>query len=112
MEMKKDIVLIPGALATPTLWYNQENHFNGKMNFHHVDVKNSYSISDMAARFAQKSPDKFTLMGFSMGGYIALELFRYIPHKIDKLILINSSAKPICKGYSLYLMSASPANPA
>lgn len=90
-----DIVLIPGALATPKLWQQQEHHLQNKGNIHHVDVLDSHSISEMATRFAKNAPDKFTLIGFSMGGYVALELFNHIPDNIEKLILINSAAKPI-----------------
>lgn len=93
--MKKDLVLIPGALATPGLWHHQENNLQGSNRFHHVDVLNSNSIIEMANRFVALSPEKFTLIGFSMGGYIALELYRLIPEKIEKLILINSAAKII-----------------
>ena len=91
--MNKDIVLIPGALATPSLWYHQETNLQSSSRFHHVDVLNSDSIIEMATRFAAISPEKFTLIGFSMGGYVALELYRHIPEKIEKLILINSAAK-------------------
>ena len=110
--MDKDIVLIPGALATPNIWNHQENHFKNGRHFHHVDVLNSDSIAEMAQRFAKISPEKFTLIGFSMGGYVALELYRIIPHKIEKLILINSAAKIVSeKGLlererSLNLMSS------
>lgn len=93
--MNKDIVLIPGALATPKLWQHQENYFQNKLNCQYVDVLGSQSISDMANRFAKFAPDKFTLIGFSMGGYIALEMFNHFAHKIEKLILINSAAKII-----------------
>jgi pimeloyl-ACP methyl ester carboxylesterase len=93
--MNKDIVLIPGALATPKLWQHQENYFQSKVQFHYVDVLGSQSISEMANRFAKNAPDRFTLLGFSMGGYIALELFNLIPHKIEKLILINSAARTV-----------------
>ncbi|BCZ97689.1 TPA: alpha/beta hydrolase [Legionella pneumophila] len=91
--MNKDIVLIPGALATPKLWYQQEIFFQGSKQFHYVDVLNSDSIVEMAHRFTSIAPKKFTLIGFSMGGYITLELYRHIPNKIEKLILINSAAK-------------------
>lgn len=93
--MSKDIVLIPGALATPKLWQQQENHFQGNRRFHHVDTLDSDSITAMAHRFAANAPDKFTLIGFSMGGYIALELFRIIPDRVKRLILINSAAKTL-----------------
>ncbi|HIA7952682.1 alpha/beta fold hydrolase [Legionella pneumophila] len=91
--MNKDIVLIPGALATPKLWNLQEKFFQESKRFHYVDVLNSNSIVEMAHRFTSIAPKKFTLIGFSMGGYIALELYRQIPNKIEKLILINSAAK-------------------
>ncbi|KTD17465.1 lipolytic protein [Legionella jordanis] len=91
--MNKDIVLIPGALATPKLWNLQEIFFQESKRFHYVNVLNSHSIVEMAQRFTSIAPKKFSLIGFSMGGYIALELYRHIPNKIEKLILINSAAK-------------------
>ncbi|HHF0526634.1 TPA: alpha/beta fold hydrolase [Legionella anisa] len=91
--MNKDIVLIPGALATPKLWNIQEIFFQESKRFHYVDVLNSNSIVEMAHRFTSIAPKRFTLIGFSMGGYVALELYRHIPNKIEKIILINSAAK-------------------
>ena len=91
--MDKDIVLIPGALATPNLWNQQKLSLQEGKRFHHVDVLNSDSIIEMAHRFISIAPKKFTLIGFSMGGYVALELYRLIPDRIEKLILINSAAK-------------------
>jgi pimeloyl-ACP methyl ester carboxylesterase len=92
--MNKDIVLISGALATPKLWHHQEKIFQGSR-IHYVDILNSNSIEEMAKRFAEIAPKQFILIGFSMGGYIALELFNFIPQKIEKLILINSGAKDL-----------------
>lgn len=93
--MKKHIVLISGALATHKLWQHQVELMQETMNVHYVDVLQSDSISEMAQRFIKIAPDQFTLVGFSMGGYVALELFRHIPDKIEKLVLINSGGKPI-----------------
>lgn len=90
--MDKDIVFIPGALASPKFWYHQASYFQEKARLHYVDVLNGFSIKEIAERFAEIAPDKFTLIAFSMGGYIALELFHFIPHKIEKLVLINSAA--------------------
>ncbi|WP_454784023.1 alpha/beta fold hydrolase [Legionella sp. WA2024007413] len=88
-----DIVLIPGALATPKLWFQQEKIF--KKPIHYVDTLNSNSIVQMAERFCSVAPKQFTLIGFSMGGCIALELFRLMPERIEKLVLINSGARHI-----------------
>ena len=67
-----DIVLISGALTTPKLWYHQERLFSQA---HHVDVL-SDSIGEMARRFKETAPKRFTLIGFSMGGYVALDLYK------------------------------------
>ncbi|WP_058516087.1 alpha/beta fold hydrolase [Legionella santicrucis] len=91
-----DIVLIPGALNTSKLWTQQMSLFQQKK-VHFVDVLNSDSIVEMASRYAQIAPKKFTLVGFSMGGYVALELYRQLPENIEKLILINSAANVMSK---------------
>lgn len=93
--MGKDIVLIPGALASSRFWHHQEYYFKEKARLHYVDVLNGFSITEIAERFSETAPAKFTLIAFSMGGYVALELFHYIPHKIDKLVLINSAARVV-----------------
>lgn len=91
--MSRDIVLIPGALTTPRLWHHQEHYFCRDKLFHYVDTLNSESIEEMACRYSSISPKKFVLIGFSMGGYVALELYRQIPERVEKLILINSGAR-------------------
>ena len=88
-----DIVLIPGALATPKFWHHQEAHWHGEKHIHHANGFLGQSIPDIAEQLIEKLPKKFTLIGFSLGGYIALELIQRIPHQVDKLILINSGAK-------------------
>ncbi|HFL2714601.1 TPA: alpha/beta fold hydrolase [Legionella pneumophila] len=93
--MSRDIVFIPGALATSRLWDHQSNYFQNDQHLHFVDVLNSQSIEEMADRYIPIAPKKCILIGFSMGGYIALELYRLIPERIEKLILINSGAKLI-----------------
>lgn len=93
--MLMDIVLIPGALATPKFWHHQEAHWHGEKHIHHVAGFLGQSIPDIAEKLIETLPKKFTLIGFSLGGYIALELIQRIPHQIDKLILINSGARAL-----------------
>ena len=96
-----DIVLIPGALATPEFWHHQEHHLQGKMRIHHAPDFSGQTMAEMANNIIANFPEKFTLIGFSLGGYIALELMRQIPHRIEKLVLINAAARAVCeKGQS------------
>jgi pimeloyl-ACP methyl ester carboxylesterase len=51
----------------------------------------------MAKRHISKLPDNFSILSFSMGGYIALDLFQYIPERINSFIVINGGARELCQ---------------
>ncbi len=52
------------------------------------------SIADIAAAILTAAPPRFTLMGFSMGGYIAFEIWRQAKGRVEGLILLDTSARP------------------
>lgn len=54
------------------------------------------SIADYARQLLISFPQdgKFTLVGHSMGGYIALEMAKLFPDRIEKIILLHSTALP------------------
>jgi len=52
------------------------------------------SMQDIAAAILADAPPRFTLMGFSMGGYIAFEMLRQARDRISGLILLDTSARP------------------
>jgi pimeloyl-ACP methyl ester carboxylesterase len=52
------------------------------------------SIAAMAARVLDEAPPKFSLIGHSLGGYIVLEMIRQQPHRVARLALLNTSARP------------------
>ncbi len=41
-----------------------------------------------------EAPEKFSLIGHSLGGYIVLEMIRQQPHRVARLALLNTSARP------------------
>lgn len=90
-----NLVLIPGALATSDFWCHQVRHFQMKRPIYHAANFSGHSVHAMAKEMINHLPEKIVLVGFSLGGYIALELMRYIPNRVEKLILINSSARAL-----------------
>lgn len=52
------------------------------------------SIGAIAADILSAAPSRFALGGFSMGGYIAFEIMRQAPHRVDRLLLLDTSARP------------------
>ncbi len=47
----------------------------------------------MAARVLAGAPERFALCGLSMGGYLALEIMRQAPARIDRLALLDTQAR-------------------
>jgi pimeloyl-ACP methyl ester carboxylesterase len=52
------------------------------------------TISEMATAILATAPSRFALVGFSMGGYICLEIMRQAPERVLKLALLGTSARP------------------
>jgi pimeloyl-ACP methyl ester carboxylesterase len=56
-------------------------------------VSEGDSIVQMARIVLDAAPQRFALAGFSMGGYIALEMLRQAPARITRLALLDTSAR-------------------
>ena len=49
----------------------------------------------LAAAVLREAPfERFALAGFSMGGYTALEMIAQAPERVDRLALVDTSARP------------------
>ncbi|MFI5060097.1 MAG: alpha/beta fold hydrolase [Actinomycetales bacterium] len=58
-----------------------------------ADTLHDDTIAGMAARLLQDAPDRFALLGTSMGGYVALEVMRQAPERVTGLALVSTSAE-------------------
>lgn len=52
------------------------------------------SIGEMAQAVLTAAPDRFCLLGLSMGGYVALEVLRRAAERVEALALLDTSARP------------------
>ncbi|WP_299479060.1 alpha/beta fold hydrolase [uncultured Roseibium sp.] len=90
--MAEPIVFVPGLLCTDALYAPQI----AALADHPIMVANNRddtSINAIAARLLEAAPDRFALIGLSMGGYIAMEVMRTAPDRVSKLALLNTSAR-------------------
>ena len=60
---------------------------------HLADLNHGDTIEAMAARTIANLPDSCILIGFSLGGYVARRIAVLAAHKINKLVLLNTSAR-------------------
>jgi pimeloyl-ACP methyl ester carboxylesterase len=51
------------------------------------------TIGKIAEAIVARAPSRFALAGLSMGGYVALEICRKFGEKVDRLALIDTSAR-------------------
>ncbi|HEX2790853.1 MAG TPA: alpha/beta fold hydrolase [Steroidobacteraceae bacterium] len=87
-------LLVPGLAATarlyqaqiPALW-----QFGAVMV---ADHRRDDSIGAIARRILDQAPARFSLLGLSMGGYIAFELLRQAPGRVARLALLDTTARP------------------
>jgi pimeloyl-ACP methyl ester carboxylesterase len=87
------IVLIPGLLASARLYAEQIPHLWRAGSVTIADHTRDDSMSAIAQRILSMAPERFALVGLSMGGYIAFEILRAAPERIARLALLDTSAR-------------------
>lgn len=92
--MAETLVLIPGLACTPRLFEPQIAALSVAHTIVVADHRQDDSISGIAARLLREAPDRFALAGLSMGGYIAMEVMRQAPERVQRLALLDTSARP------------------
>ena len=65
-----------------------------KANLFVANVLGATSIAEMAAIILASAPPSFALLGHSMGGYVAFEILRQAPERVEKLALIATLPGP------------------
>ena len=88
------LVLIPGHMGTAVSWRYQLNAFSEERPVIVPDQHYSLtSIKEMAEDIAPRLPQRFDLVGWSMGGYIVFELYPLVRDRVRSLILISTTAR-------------------
>jgi len=89
----KSLVFIPGFMLDETIWRLAEPSLACLGRVIHPNIFTGKDIPDIAHKILAVTPDKFVLIGFSMGGYIAREICRLAPNRVEKLVLIATSSR-------------------
>ena len=88
------LVLVPGLLCDERLWRHQLDHLVDLAEPVVADVTKGSSVSEMAGAVLDAAPERFSVAGLSMGGYVALEIMRAAPQRVERLALLDTSARP------------------
>ena len=91
---KHKLVLIPGLLCDEHLWAHQVDGLSDIADIEVADITREDNIPDLARAVLRRAPEKFSLAGLSMGGYVAHEIMRQEPERVERLALVDTSARP------------------
>ncbi len=87
---KQPLLLIPGLACTSALWADQVRSLADIADIRVADHTRSETMPGIVEQILAAAPERFALAGFSMGGYIAMEMMRTAPERITRLALIGA----------------------
>ncbi|MGO4390385.1 alpha/beta fold hydrolase [Variovorax sp. M-6] len=97
--MKPVLLLIPGMLNTAAVWREVVPLLAARFDVRIADVQTQSSIAEMARDAWERVADvpqgvQLRVCGFSMGGYVAIEMVAGQGRRVDGLVLLDTSARP------------------
>ena len=90
------LIFLPGLICDASIYAAQTAAFRDSK------AIDGYGLADslpaMAQQVLDQSPERFDLFGHSMGGRIALEVFRLAPERVRRLALVSTGVHPLQPG--------------
>jgi pimeloyl-ACP methyl ester carboxylesterase len=93
MSARSKLMLVPGLLCTRALWEPQISALSDIADCMVADHTLHKTMADIARSILRTAPDRFALAGLSMGGYIACEIVRQAPERVERLALLDTGSR-------------------
>jgi pimeloyl-ACP methyl ester carboxylesterase len=91
---RSPLVLLPGLLNTRRVFDHQVEALADIASFTIPELWHYDTMAAMAEAALAIAPPTFALCGFSMGGYVAFEMFRRAPERVERIALMDTQAGP------------------
>jgi pimeloyl-ACP methyl ester carboxylesterase len=88
------LFLLPGLLCDQSIWLKQSVVLGEIAEILIPDFRYVRSIPAMAQLVLDAAPRRFAVAGHSMGGRVALEVFRMAPDRVERLALLDTGVHP------------------
>ena len=85
--------MIPGMMCDERIFAPQIEGLSDSIRIIVADISGYSTVHELAAEVLKKSPPKFYLLGHSMGGIVAMEMYAQEPNRIEKLVLMDTNPK-------------------
>jgi pimeloyl-ACP methyl ester carboxylesterase len=91
---REELVLLPGLLCDRAVWHHQLEALSDVADCTPIEWGDEDSLVEMARTALRQAPDRFCLAGHSMGGRVALEIFRLAPRRVARIALFDTGYLP------------------
>lgn len=88
------LLLLSGLLCDDFVWQDVAGLLDDVAEPSIISFAGCRSIPKMAEKVLAMAPERFALAGHSMGGRVALEVFRRAPARVTRLALLNTGVHP------------------
>jgi pimeloyl-ACP methyl ester carboxylesterase len=85
------LVLLPGYMLDETLWDDVAGKLGAPVQ--RMRLEPGKDLDEIAQGIGQRAPERFVLVGFSLGGYVARKVAELYPQRVAALILIATSLR-------------------
>jgi len=93
MTALPQLILLPGLLNDAELWRDQISGLSDVARCQVPDLTRGETLRELAETVLADAEPTFALAGFSMGGYVAQEIARIAPQRIERLALLDTSIR-------------------
>jgi pimeloyl-ACP methyl ester carboxylesterase/predicted ester cyclase len=88
------LLLLPGTVCDRRLFAPLIGRLNVPVTVV-AEMSGADSTPALAARILRDAPERFSLLGFSLGGIVALEIIAQAPERVARLALVDTNARPL-----------------
>ena len=88
------LYLLCGVLCDEEVWLGQLPALRANYDVRVVSFQTFESLPAMADHVLESAPASFSLVGHSMGGRVALEVYRKAPQRVARLALFDTGYEP------------------
>jgi pimeloyl-ACP methyl ester carboxylesterase len=94
----RTLFLLSGLLCDETVWVDAAQDLKSAVDVRIATFQGFDSIQAMAEHVLRVAPQQFLVAGHSMGGRVALDIFRQAKERVLGLALLNSGVHPLRAG--------------
>src|SRR6187200_3458161 len=92
------LALLPGLACDDAVWAHARQAFTSRADVHIASYGALDSMPAMAEHVLRSMQGDFAIAGHSMGGRVALEVFRLAPERIRGIALLDTGTQPLTPG--------------